>query len=1575
MKIVKGNNDLSIDSGFSINFVSSVFGYVHFSNNNKNKKKEKDIKIEKTLDINKNSCLCTPVRGRSVVFWGEQDDGLDIVDSLDRDPSSFPWEEQAGKLGLADKFAIYKSVLGNALGDSKDVLIFVESIMLLGINIYQCTTVKHMVTVLVAFVHAAVRMPVLAGDIVDEITGTFASMEDGYMSSDSDFELQAGFDFKSLFTHWTAVCNSELAIKLKRIVGMFVSLGVCQSCSIPFTLDFYNKLFGEGMFSSVIGSDIMGYAVDFCIMLYDRGLEAWNTGNIWSLFGDSAIVKADADYIKLVGARQHYMSSSIRLSSDFADEHDYCLRLSVCQEVYGRALKASKALPIRSFYTSKLSMLAQIEADIQHYDQANAIRKAPFALLLFGNPGTGKTTVLNELSNLLLRVNGLESNANTKVSLNSNDKYQSEYRSHHKVVVLDDISNTSAAKVQESPLRLIIDMVNNDPKMALNADVAMKGRIAFKPLIVLGTTNIKCLQSGVFSVAPHAVLRRFNYIITFKVRPEFAKDGMIDPAKMVNDVNDAWLFTVEKSVMNAEDPSKLTFRTHVEPGIGPCVDISLHQLFKLVGAASVEHLKQQQRLVDVASSAFDRPLCPHSSIASICPQCMEPQSGIDTVVHRVRALHNGFAAFCGAHLAPRPNKVGWLTRKISDAVAAKIINERKFIMGFFSFQFVSSICAYLIGMVGLKLLLLSGLTSPIVASVAYGTLHNIVSDSLSNETTNRIKKAADKIWLSGIVQVSVVLGAVVMFRKVYMLLFGLRLQGAIVSAPVRDAVQKQDVWLKPHIEKPDPVTDLRGATLEQLTGVIERHMKRARFIHGTIEGRFSCCNILPCKSNCYFVPYHVLKSGYTSVELISSVNTSLSPNRVIKFLPTQWRRIGDSDMCLLTLPSAGAVRDLTALFPTNYTRVRGRGVHLSYDVDMNFSATNTTYSPELFDCPGIGTYEAVRFVMHGAVTSLGMCVSPILSTFGGLYIVGLHTMGVTGSPDGMAACLLRQDIDATFDALYGSDNDLNFEVLSVGGWSFQNSYEDIQLLGGLHKNSPFNFMETGGPIKLYGAHTGKRRHFKSEVVDSYIAPFVKDVFGMDQMYGPPKNISNWKPWHADAVGLLSIRDVDAGLLTLAYRDILRSQDEFIDKYSLGYLQSKVHPIPLENVLAGADGVSAVDRMDLNTSTGWPYNRPKKEFISLYDGEVAGISSPLQLSEELRKEVDDLERKYLSGYRGHCIFRVSLKDEPTKLGKEKVRTIAGSPLALTILCRKYYLMIIKLIREHPYEFESAVGVNAYGDEWHGLVTHIQRFGEDRVVAGDFAMYDTLMSSMITYTGFKLLIRLARFAGYSEDQLRIMRGIATDICEPVYEYNGEFISVVGSNASGHGLTVIINNFGNMLYQRMSYYDQYEGKPPGDYNKFVSALNFGDDNLFGVSPAASEFGHTSMQRSLEKWGLKYTMADKVSESKQYISLSEATFLKRGFRFSADLSRYVAPIEKSSIFKNLLSSRGSKAVCPEQLAADSISMAASEYFLHGEEEYSEFVRCINKVIELSNLSGFMKGPLPTFAQMKSEYLAKYPS
>jgi len=316
---------------------------------------------------------------------------------------------------------------------------------------------------------------------------------------------------------------------------------------------------------------------------------------------------------------------------------------------------------------------------------------------------------------------------------------------------------------------------------------------------------------------------------------------------------------------------------------------------------------------------------------------------------------------------------------------------------------------------------------------------------------------------------------------------------------------------------------------------------------------------------------------------------------------------------------------------------------------------------------------------------------------------------------------------------------------------------------------------------------------------------------------------------------------------------------------------------------------------------------------------------------------------------------TLKDEvlkKTKVDAHKTRLFTGSPFAFSIIFRQYFLPLVATMQNQPELFEAYVGVNAMGKEWCRLHEHLCAFGEDRICAGDYQAFDKTMCPAIVLEAFRVLLALAKRAGYNDEELLIMNAMSYDIAFPVVNLDGDIVMVYGMNPSGHPLTVTINCIVNCLLLRMAfiYYN-----PDLNFKDYVHLATYGDDNIFGVRDGC-DFNHTLLSDFLAKQGIIYTMADKETVSVPFIHISEGTFLKRSFVFSEPHDCIVGPLDIASIHRSLLHVIPSKAQCKAEQLVAQMNTNLLHLSLHSQDLFDYwrdfFVRMITKY-ELSPFLG----------------------
>jgi hypothetical protein len=275
------------------------------------------------------------------------------------------------------------------------------------------------------------------------------------------------------------------------------------------------------------------------------------------------------------------------------------------------------------------------------------------------------------------------------------------------------------------------------------------------------------------------------------------------------------------------------------------------------------------------------------------------------------------------------------------------------------------------------------------------------------------------------------------------------------------------------------------------------------------------------------------------------------------------------------------------------------------------------------------------------------------------------------------------------------------------------------------------------------------------------------------------------------------------------------------------------------------------------------------------------------------------------------------------------------------------------------------------QWHDLRKHLTHFGEDRIVAGDYSKFDKRMPASVIRAAFGIIHTICQRAGYDENALRVVAGIALDTAYPVIDFHGDLIEFYGSNPSGHPLTVIVNGLANSLYMRYVYTIL---KPPTETRPFkenVRLMTYGDDNIMGVNPECNWFNHTAIQKVLADIDIGYTMADKEAESVPYIHIDNANFLKRTWRFDTDIWSYVAPLEASSIEKMLTMCVAKPNMSPKAHAIALISTAIREYFWYGWDVFHEKRQMFVEIIEECELEAYVEeATLPSWETLWADFV-----
>jgi hypothetical protein len=724
------------------------------------------------------------------------------------------------------------------------------------------------------------------------------------------------------------------------------------------------------------------------------------------------------------------------------------------------------------------------------------------------------------------------------------------------------------------------------------------------------------------------------------------------------------------------------------------------------------------------------------------------------------------------------------------------------------------------------------------------------------------------------------------------------------------------------------------------------------------EGRLLCVS-----SHVWMTNNHVLPSegDFELVFTRSASKDGVTQNKTMLIRQSQVKRFPEHEVAFIELRDIPPKQRIVDLFPnaTLQGKFRGEIVGIDEGGANHMQSVSVTSKDVRF----VPRFEREFEIWSGYVkepTRVGQCGSPwLVNSPRGPIILGIHFLGL----DLTAGCKsVSKDIVER-----GIQQCTEFEIQSSEPvLSAPSAKLDIVPL---HNKSPIRFIQNG-TANVYGSLTGSRSSSKSHVTRTVICEAMEKR-GYQVKFGAPV-MRGWMPWRKNLIEMVQTESLaDDQLIrdcaTHFARDILKG----VTKKELSEL------MVLDNMSAvnGLPGVTYVDKINRSTSMGNPWKKSKKHFLHSISADETW-QEPVAFSDEVMDRVDDIIERYQKGVRWYPNFCAHLKDEATsfkKIEAQKTRVFTGAPADWSLVVRKYLLSFVRLMQNNRFVFEAGPGTVCQSLEWQEIREYLVQFGEDRIVAGDYGKFDKRMSASFVLAAFDVIIAVHRTAGWSEEDLRILKCIAEDTAFPLVDFNGDLIEFYGTNPSGHPLTVIVNSLVNSLYMRYVFAklsEEREDVTVADFQKYVKLMTYGDDNVMGVSVEADWFNHTAIQNNLAAIGVEYTMADKESESVPFVHINDVSFLKRTWVFDPLMKCYLAPLDHDSIEKMLTIGVASNTICAEAQAVAVIEAALNEYFYYGKLVFEEKRKMLMEVVNETDIDHFVtKSTFPTWEALEQRF------
>lgn len=389
-----------------------------------------------------------------------------------------------------------------------------------------------------------------------------------------------------------------------------------------------------------------------------------------------------------------------------------------------------------------------------------------------------------------------------------------------------------------------------------------------------------------------------------------------------------------------------------------------------------------------------------------------------------------------------------------------------------------------------------------------------------------------------------------------------------------------------------------------------------------------------------------------------------------------------------------------------------------------------------------------------------------------------------------------------------------------------------------------------------------------------------------------------------------------------------------------------------------DFMCAINR---RTSPGYPYSTQNKGCVgkTRWMGKDDEFDFTSTAALELRRDVEQLIEDCKNGKITNVFFVDTLKDERrehAKVDVGKTRVFSAGPQHFVVAFRRYFLPFSAWLMHNRIDNEVAVGTNVYSTDWERIAKRLKKKGK-HVIAGDFGNFDGSLVAQVLWAIFwEIFVPwLNQFANFDTEEgletLKICLGLWTHLVHSVHIFDDNVYMWTHSQPSGNPFTVIINCLYNSIIMRIVWIMIMRNVQPKlmsmkHFRKYVTMISYGDDNCLNISKEVIEFyNQETISAMMKLIKHEYTDEGKTGEIVTSRTLEDIFFLKRGFRFSSELQRTVAPLKIGVIYEMLNWTRNT--IDPNVILMTNIETAFREIVYHGRHEYDKLRSAVLGVVD----------------------------
>nr|APG77953.1 hypothetical protein [Hubei mosquito virus 1] len=336
------------------------------------------------------------------------------------------------------------------------------------------------------------------------------------------------------------------------------------------------------------------------------------------------------------------------------------------------------------------------------------------------------------------------------------------------------------------------------------------------------------------------------------------------------------------------------------------------------------------------------------------------------------------------------------------------------------------------------------------------------------------------------------------------------------------------------------------------------------------------------------------------------------------------------------------------------------------------------------------------------------------------------------------------------------------------------------------------------------------------------------------------------------------------------------------------------------------GLDYYKPMDLNTSMGYPYVLTNKTAKSDYihykraeDLSIIGIEwiDPTFLSEISRKE-----KLRKNGIIPDTLYIDTLKDEKRPLRKIQskggTRVICNPSADYTIACRQSYLHFVAAFMCHRRNLMHAVGCNALSREWTDMLKKLVKVNT-KFITIDYSNFGPGYNAGVAKAAYDIMIAWTEQNVGDVDPVEL-HALVYECIQSKHICHNTVYNQLGGSPSGAFFTTVVNSIVNQLYIMLAWKHLVGGDNWAQtFKEKVALIVYGDDAILTVDDKyIDKFNGVTIHAFFAEHDIVSTSAEKTATIREWVPLSEATFLKRSF--TPHPSRddcFLSPLAESSI------------------------------------------------------------------------------